>query len=258
LTPGTAQQLQGVVYRFRGRVIEAVSVDFWNTIAADTTYEQRRELRRNRVHDWLAGRGLAGSREETVAMMDAYSQHWHDTWKKEHRTLTAFDAADHILERCVLQDEGARDSLAQVIDSVLLDLPPEPVEGINKAIGWLATRFPLALISDTGLSGGESIDSLLAGWGLLEHFSARVYSEELGVSKPHSRMFLTAAERLNVPYHRMLHVGDLDATDIFGAKNLGMAAIRFDGAKLQADCKPCSMADLIVSRWGEVVESLER
>lgn len=242
--------------RFHGRIIEAVSVDFWATIAHDTTFEERRQLRRERVHAWMLEHGIEISWEDAFAMMDNYSQIWHNTWTRQQKTMTAFDAADYVLEKYPVNDPSARESLAEIIDSVLLDLQPVPVAGVQEALKTLAEQFPLALICDTGLSGGKSIDALLESWGLLELLPVRVYSEDLGVSKPHSRMFLTATAELGVPHHRVLHIGDLDPTDIFGAKNLGMAAIRFDGAKEVAACKPCSMADDILVSWEEILEAL--
>lgn len=243
-------------HRFHGRVIEALTVDFWNTIAHDTTFEERKELRRNRVYEWLTSHNVDISREAAFAMMDEYSKIWHETWRLKQRTLTAHEAAEWVLDKHPVTDKGARESLAKVIDSVLLDVPPVPVEGVRDALKELAAEFPLALICDTGLSGGTSIDSLLEQWGLLVLFPVRIYSEDLGVSKPNSRMFLTAAEKLGIPYHRIVHIGDLDPTDIFGAKNLGMGAIRFDGATEEAACKPCSMADDILKSWTEITDLL--
>jgi FMN phosphatase YigB (HAD superfamily) len=69
-------------------------------------------------------------------------------------------------------------------------------------------------------------------------------------------MFFAAAEGLGVPHHRVVHVGDLEQTDIKGARSLGMAAIRFDGVRTPEDCKSCTMADAAVPSWPALADLL--
>lgn len=243
--------------RFHGRIIEAVTVDFWATLAHDTTYEERRRLRRERVHSWYRDHGSDIELEPIRTALDEFSRIWHDEWMKKHRTPTADEAAVYLLERHPMPEVAtAREELAAIIDDALLDAAPVPVEGAVEALRRLGEVFPLALVCDTGLSGAKNINELIRRWGIDDLLKVRAYSEEVGVSKPHPKMFFTALEGLGVPQHCTVHIGDLDPTDIYGAKNLGMAAIRFDGAKEQAACKPCSMADDIFTSWDDILEAL--
>ncbi len=240
-------------YTLNGRIIEAVTVDFWSTIALDRNHQDRRAFRQKLLSRFLRERGLPVEENRLSEELAAFSTRWHDTWLRSRRTLTAIDQATDLLNIFSPgSDEASIQQLARQMDDALLEMPPEPMPGVKAALAELAEHFPMALICDTGISGGANIDRLLERWGLLAYLPHRVYSEQLGVSKPHAAMFLRASELLAVPQQRLVHIGDLDQTDILGAKSIGMAAIRFDGAKEAVDCKTCSMADRVVSRWDEV------
>lgn len=66
---------------------------------------------------------------------------------------------------------------------------------------------------------------LLADAGLADSFDAVVYSEEVGVEKPHPAIFEEVLERLDLPAPRVLHVGDSRRDDVEGARAVGMQAL---------------------------------
>jgi putative hydrolase of the HAD superfamily len=66
---------------------------------------------------------------------------------------------------------------------------------------------------------------LLADAGLAENFAAVVYSEEVGVEKPHPAIFEELLERLALPAGDVLHVGDSRRDDVEGARAVGMQAL---------------------------------
>lgn len=244
-------------HNLNGRIVEAVTVDFWSTIALDRNHQDRRNYRQKLLSSFLEERGVRAEEVQLSEALAAFSTHWHETWLSARRTLTAMDQATDLLKTFAPgADRRTVQQLARLMDDALLEMPPEPMLGVQEALAELAEHFSMALICDTGISGGANIDRLLERWGLLEFLPHRVYSEQMGVSKPHAAMFLRASELLGVPQQRIVHIGDLDQTDILGAKSIGMAAIRFDGAREAVDCKTCSMADRVVSRWGEVMELL--
>jgi len=65
--------------------------------------------------------------------------------------------------------------------------------------------------------------------GVAKYFSGYSYSDETGVAKPHPLAFTTLLEKFSVKPEDALHIGDIEHTDIAGAKNIGMKAIRYDG-----------------------------
>lgn len=66
---------------------------------------------------------------------------------------------------------------------------------------------------------------LLADCGLADSFDVVVYSEEVGVEKPHPAIFEELLERLKLPAASVLHVGDSRRDDVEGAHAIGMQAL---------------------------------
>jgi FMN phosphatase YigB (HAD superfamily) len=83
-----------------------------------------------------------------------------------------------------------------------------------------------ALICDTGFCPGEGVRKILERVGLLELLEIQIFSDEIGVPKPHASMFLAALDPLGISPTESVHVGDMLRTDIAGARELGMGTIR--------------------------------
>ena len=83
-----------------------------------------------------------------------------------------------------------------------------------------------ALICDTGFSPGRVVRQLLARLELLDPLEVHVFSDEMGVSKPHPRMFERALTALATDPADAVHVGDLRRTDVAGARAFGMHSVR--------------------------------
>jgi putative hydrolase of the HAD superfamily len=62
--------------------------------------------------------------------------------------------------------------------------------------------------------------------GLLEPLNAQIFSDEVGVPKPHARIFRATLDALGVRPEETVHVGDLLKNDVGGARALGMRSVR--------------------------------
>ncbi|MFH0882541.1 MAG: HAD family hydrolase [bacterium] len=237
-----------------GRILEAITVDFWGTIAHDNTLQKRRVRRAEYMLEWLNSLGHATTLDKLIVALHEYQDLWHEDWKQQRVTHGAFHIVRFLVEKFGMEaSEEQVAALAVKLDKTLMEIQPVMIEGADRVLRRFADRgIKLALISDTAISGPESLDWLLQEWGLLDVFPVRVYSENTGVAKPHPKAFLTAAQELGVPQHRLLHIGDLESTDVLGAKSIGIAALRFDGMKPEKECTICSMADKVVNSWLEV------
>ncbi len=69
---------------------------------------------------------------------------------------------------------------------------------------------------------------MLERHGLLDRFSAFVFSDESGFLKPHERPFRLALAALSVAPWETVHVGDSEHRDVVGALNQGMTAVLLD------------------------------
>ena len=93
------------------------------------------------------------------------------------------------------------------------------------ALRVLAQRgYRLAVVSNAD----GRVEALLQARGLAEHFEFIIDSHVFGVEKPDPRIFLAAAERLELPPAECLYVGDLYPVDVLGARRAGLQAVLLD------------------------------
>ena len=91
-------------------------------------------------------------------------------------------------------------------------------EGLGSALDAMrALGVKVAIISNSE----GMLDRLFRELGVLDHFDLVVDSGKFGVEKPDARIFQVAFERFGVSPDRTLHLGDVFATDILGARSAG-------------------------------------
>lgn len=72
------------------------------------------------------------------------------------------------------------------------------------------------------------VNRLLKKFNLLDYFNVVIDSSLVGVEKPDKKIFHLALSKANIPARRAVHVGDLYAVDVLGAKAAGMHAVLID------------------------------
>ena len=88
-------------------------------------------------------------------------------------------------------------------------------EGLGTALDAIRQRgVKVAIISNSE----GMLDGLFRDVGIRDHFDAIVDSGIVGVEKPDPRIFGFALDRFGVSPARALHLGDVFATDILGAR----------------------------------------
>ena len=127
---------------------------------------------------------------------------------------------------------------------------PTPVPGAVLGVAQLATRWPLAIVSDAVFSPGRCLREILRTHHLLDYFQTCIFSDEAGRSKPHKDVFTAAANGLGVPLDAMVHVGDRDHHDIRGAQAAGMKAVLCVAAR-DKDLAGTA-ADAVCGNWEEL------
>ncbi|HSO36703.1 MAG TPA: HAD family hydrolase [Labilithrix sp.] len=92
-------------------------------------------------------------------------------------------------------------------------------EGLGAALDAIRARgVKVAIISNSE----GMLDRLFADLGILPHFDLVVDSGKLGIEKPDPRIFRVALDRFGVAPERALHLGDVFATDVLGARAAGI------------------------------------
>lgn len=211
------------------------------------------------LQDALASCGDFTCEQVEEACLAEAREH-HATWISEHRTLTAAERVGKILTRleaCMAEDAMAE--LVRAYEEGILERPPVLIEGAREAVERLSRRFRLGIISDVGFSPGRVLRRVLEQNGLLGYFDSLIFSDEAGHSKPHIEVFKQAAARLDASPREIVHVGDLEHTDIVGAKRAGCAAVRFAGVTRMKEGEETA-ADFVIHDMKDlpgVVEMIE-
>ena len=125
-----------------------------------------------------------------------------------------------------LVDEGS-----EVKDDTLTTLSGDLIPGADRLVRELKRRgYPLALVAD---GKANSYYNVLTQHGLYDLFDAFAVSEQLGVEKPHPRMFVHALEQLGIAredYGRTVMVGNYLSRDVKGANEVGLISVWLDWA----------------------------
>ncbi|MCX8064616.1 MAG: HAD family hydrolase [Candidatus Hydrogenedentes bacterium] len=231
-------------------MIKAITFDFWGTLFKDAFGKERQEYRAKAISNILRG---AVSLEEAKEALSIAAKEFARCHIEEQRTLNPEDAVDIVsLHLGVEFSKSQFDFLVEEFATAILVYQPEPIEGAIDAVKLAYENFPVALISDTGISPGRSLQKLLDEYEFSQYFSFCCYSDEVGVSKPRPIMFELTAEKLNVRPENILHIGDLEPTDIKGIKEVGGYGGLFVGVndKYRNDTR----ADFIFQSWYEFIE----
>lgn len=206
--------------------IQAITFDFWRTLFyTHVNFQERRDARVRALVE-ITGCEPANAK----AALKAQEQEFLRVHIAEQRTLVPADAIPLLeahLDTSFCATKTAH--IQHAIENVTLDHPPTPIEGALEAVQAAAERVPVGLISDTGLATGKVITQLLEDNGFGGLFTSMTFSDETGVAKPQPAMYHHASENLAVPVESLLHIGDLEPTDITGALSLGASAALFGG-----------------------------
>lgn len=233
-----------------------VSVDFWNTLVhADTNGEKRHEARmkalRRLAREYekeLTDEAIQNARREVSSAFDA-------EWFDNQRTKTTRELVGKMLEVLAIPARPEEmDELAEAFRESLFSGPPALAEGLKPALANLAMYYDLAIISDTMYSPGATIKRYLEQQDILHYFSAFAFSDEVGVSKPHVKAYRTVLDALQASPENSWHVGDLQRTDITGAKSAGMKAVLYTG--ISDTDRPENTADYVCDTWEAIADIL--
>ena len=227
-------------------MIEAITFDFWDTIAIDDSDEPKR-----------ARLGLPGKGEARLQLfvehigryypeiapqraVDAYrnaNERFRHDWHNLHQTPSVRLRLHYAYECLGLKPgpgEYARmarevDVLSREIETMEVRIAPDFAPGIHWALETLAPDYALGVISDTIHTTGRGIRHLLYQQGLLPFFKFFVFSDEVGASKPSPKVFRRASLEIGLPTGKIVHVGDRESNDVTGPLSIGMRSILYTG-----------------------------
>ncbi|MFQ5698169.1 MAG: HAD family hydrolase [Myxococcota bacterium] len=234
--------------------VRAVTFDCWGTLIRELDPNDARQLRLEALARACerARSGSAGTGVDEA--LDAAWQR-HVSLSQRGRASGSLEIARWSLEALGVEDRSTVDPLAREFAEAALGCPVQALDGALETLQALSREgIRRALVCDTGFSPGRVVRRLLDREGLLDELEFLVFSDELGVPKPHARTFLTALEALGVSAREAVHVGDLRRTDVAGARAAGLASIRIRAA--HDDTSDLAEADRVADSHGHLCQLL--
>ena len=212
-------------------MLKAITFDFWQTLYADSdkNWRKRQAIRVKRCHTYLTSRDYTCSLADVeFGLEEAYnlvSSLWH-----QHRGISVKRCMQRFAEVLQIQlQESDLDQLIECLGAAFLEAPPRIMAHVKPVVSRLSESYPLGIISDSALTPGSFARKLMARDGILQFFTAFTFSDETDYTKPQVVQFHSTLSELNAEPAEAVHIGDIFRTDIVGAKNAGMKAIRFAG-----------------------------
>ena len=238
-------------------MIQAITIDFWNTVVDSRNGERRRAARNRAMAEVFERVGRPWDEGEVAAAFAHSYETFERRWHGEQRTMPADESLGVIWHHLGIDvPEDAHRRMVTLIEDSILEGMPGLLPGSAEALAALSARVPLVLISDTAFSPGRVLRRVLEAHGVARHFRGMMFSDEIGVSKPHPRIFERALEAAGAEPAHAVHIGDIERTDIAGAKAMGMRAILFRGdesGRYHAENTPeGTAADAVAHSWDEV------
>jgi putative hydrolase of the HAD superfamily len=213
-------------------MVRAVTFDLWQTLLLDRP-ENLRAARDARIRGIAALLTTGGGSIPPARVADAYEAvgpRLEAAW----RTLRDVGARGQV--RWMLEmlgvsgdipEDGARmDALEAAYCEPILSFMPQANAGAREVLASLSERgFRLGLICNTGRTPGTMLRRVLERLALLPYLSVLTFSDEVGLRKPHPDIFRRTLDALGAAPAEAVHIGDDVATDMAGARGVGMRAV---------------------------------
>ena len=212
-------------------MLKAITFDFWQTLYADSeeNWQNRQSIRIKLCHTYLDSHGHVCALDDIgFGLEEAYNlvmTLWH-----QHQGVSVKRCMQRFAEALEIHlQEMDFDELIACLGAAFLESPPVMIPHVKSVVARLSEKYPLGIISDSALTPGSFVRKLMARDGILQYFNTFTFSDETDYTKPEVVQFHSTLAKLNAAPSQAVHIGDIFRTDVVGAKNAGMKAIRFTG-----------------------------
>jgi FMN phosphatase YigB (HAD superfamily) len=239
-------------------MLKAVSFDFWSTLVDGNITPERTTQRMARLHQAILGAGHSftpeqlrtGFRRALARVTEAARESLEDVGPPGRWAALATELGipDGLIPYEVVE---------HAYEDITLEPLPDKMPHVEVAVESMrAAGYRLAVICNTGMAGGRVLREVLRRYDLLDCFDVTVFSNEFGYSKPHPSIFQHTLAELGggIEPGEALHVGDLEALDVEGARRAGLFSALYapytDGP-INTD------ADFVVRDWREFASQVK-
>ncbi|HWB69817.1 MAG TPA: HAD family hydrolase [Solirubrobacterales bacterium] len=231
-------------------LLEAVTFDFWNTIA-QVAPEAMPRARRRAILAACEACEVELEEELLAAGLERVRVAWERSWASGEHLAPA--AGAEMLVATLGVEGRAGEMVAEAFLGVSREVEFEWSAGIGECLEELAGRgVRIGIVCDVGFTSGVLLREVLEREGLLGHFGGWSFSDETGHYKPAPQAFEAALASLGTAPRRALHIGDLRRTDVAGAAALGMRTVRYTGMHADADEAAAVEAEFVIDDLREL------
>ncbi|MDO5505919.1 MAG: HAD-IA family hydrolase [Pseudoxanthomonas suwonensis] len=188
----------------------AITLDLDDTLWPFAPIGERIE---HALHQWLREHSPRTAEHFDIAAMRALRE---QVWREHPEHAHDVSLLRRMTIQRALDDSGGDSALADAAYEIFyrernrVSFYPDALAALQR----LAARVPVA-----GLTNGNAD---LAAIGIDGHFVFNLAARDHGAAKPAASLFHAACERLAVPAHAVLHVGDHPHMDVEGARRAGL------------------------------------
>jgi len=205
-------------------MIKAITFDLWNTLFENISYS---DIRLNMISDTVRKRDANLSFDK---IKESYESNFlflvpEQKINNFHHIYTESRFLNLLNDLNVKMSNIEIKNIVGKLENIMLNNPPPLKPNVKKTLELLDPHYKIGLISDTGITPGRILKHALEHHKILQFFDTLIFSDEIGVYKPHPLPFQTALNNLAVSAEISIHIGDLIDTDIVGAKNYNMRVI---------------------------------
>jgi len=245
-----------------GELIKGITFDLWQTLIYEKLDEEdeKRTIRISSIGRVLEKYGFIFSREEIENAYHLCGKELREIWESE-RDISCREQVERTLFHLKRENEFLGVEIKEVMNEIedayvspIFEKPPSLVAGVEECLAYLRGRgLKLGLICNTGRTPGYALRVILERLGIRVFFSYMFFSDEKNMRKPNPLVFHQTLRSLGVLPEQSIHIGDLEETDIIGAKRAGMMAGLFSDDQLQMSNEKCNTnADIVFHSFKEI------
>jgi len=206
-----------------------ISFDFWNTLYGNGDEPERHNRRVEYFYN-LISTYIDTDYETIEKAFSASTKYFLHEWHNNFRTPTARERIQLMSDKLSVKlKENDIERAVDYFGKLIFLVPPVFNSQNLEIVRQLSKIYPIGLISDTGYISGKFIRQFLTEQEMISPFTSLVFSDEQPHCKPHNSVFKLTCKNLNVKCSQLIHIGDLEKTDIKGANESGGIAIRYTG-----------------------------
>lgn len=241
--------------------LKLITIDFWNTLFDSSNAQERNRYRNQAIYKAITEQGIEISEKQIKDGISASWTHFNENWIKNMRTPLPRETVQFFWNYLKIpHNDESIDKIVLLFETIILDYPPKLMNDAGRALEILSQKYKIGLISDTGFTPGRILKLIMQKNEILDFFDAFSFSDETGVAKPHPDAYLKILNQFGCKPANALHIGDIEQTDIEGAINLGMKAIRFSGdpSYLSAPNPKKTRGNAECFNWEDVIIKVEQ